>query len=126
MEQVVENVDIASRSGPGKLTPNELTLFDKARDAYQGLSPIPCTSCGYCIPCPNGVEIPRIFQIYNEAMMYDDPRTGRFRYRGPGGLKEEERVDQCIECGDCLEACPQNIEIPDWLKKVHELLGPKD
>ena len=126
MEQVVENVDIASRSGPGKLTTNELELIGRAREAYRGLSPVPCTSCGYCMPCPGGVDIPRIFQIYNESIMYDDPRTGRFRYRGPGGPKEEERADQCTECGDCLEACPQEIPIPDWLKKSHELLGPRE
>ena len=124
MEQVIENVDIADRSGPGIFTGDELLLFDKAREAYHGLIPIPCTSCGYCIPCPNGVEIPRIFQIYNECIMYDDPRTGRFRYRGSGELKEEARADRCTECGECMDACPQEIEITDWLKKVHELLGP--
>ena len=126
MEQVVEDVEIAGRSGPGTLTAGELTVIDRAREAYVGLSPIPCTSCGYCMPCPNGVDIPRVFQIYNEAMMYDDPRTGRFRYRGPNGLKEEERADQCTECGECLEACPQEIPVQDWLKKAHALLGPRD
>jgi predicted aldo/keto reductase-like oxidoreductase len=126
MEQVVENVDIASRSGPGRLTVDELALIGRARDAYRGLSPVPCTSCGYCMPCPNGVNIPRVFQIYNESIMYDDPRTGRFRYRGPGGLQEEERADQCTECGECLEACPQEIPILDWLMKAHELLGPRE
>ncbi len=126
MEQVLENVDIANRSGLEKLTIDELALVSRAREAYRGLSPVPCTSCGYCLPCPSGVDIPRVFQIYNESMMYDDPRTGRFRYRGPGGLKEEERADQCTDCGECLEACPQEIPIPDWLKKAHELLGPKE
>ena len=125
-EQVVENVEVAGRSGPGSLTADEVALVDRARQAYHGLVPVSCTSCGYCMPCPNGVEIPRIFQMYNEAMMYDDPRTGRFRYRGPGGLKEEERADQCTECGECLEACPQEIQIPDWLKKAHEFLGPPE
>jgi len=126
MEQVVEDVEIASRSGPGTLTAEDLALIERARDAYLGLSPIPCTSCGYCLPCPSGVNIPRVFQIYNECIMYDDPRTGRFRYRGPQGLSEEERADNCIECGECLEACPQDIDIPEWLKKVHELLGPRE
>ena len=125
MEQVVENVAVADRSGPGTLTPDELALFERIREAYQGLSPIPCTNCGYCMPCPNGVDIPSIFQIYNEAMMYDDPRTGRFRYRGPDGIKEEQRADQCTECGECLDACPQEIAIPEWLQKVHALLGPR-
>jgi predicted aldo/keto reductase-like oxidoreductase len=124
MEQVVENVQVASRSAPGMLTDEELALYDRVREAYQGLSPIPCTACGYCMPCPNGVDIPRNFQIYNDAVMYDDMRIGRFYYRG-GRIEEEQRADQCIECGDCLDACPQEIPIPDWLKKVHEELGPR-
>jgi len=126
MEQVVENVAIADRSGPGKLTADELTLFDRAREAYHSLIPIPCTSCGYCMPCPNGVGIPGIFHIYNEAIMYDDLGTGRFRYCGPNGLKEEQRADLCTECGECLAACPQEIAIPEWLQKAHALLGPKE
>jgi predicted aldo/keto reductase-like oxidoreductase len=126
MEQVVENVASAEHSGPGTLTANELTLIDRVREAYRGISPIPCTNCGYCMPCPNGVEIPSIFQIYNEAITYNDPRTGRFRYRGPNGLKQEQQADQCIECNECLEACPQEIPIPEWLEKAHKLLGPRE
>jgi predicted aldo/keto reductase-like oxidoreductase len=124
MEQVVENVASADISGPGTLSPDDLALIDRVREAYRASSPIPCTSCRYCMPCPNGVEIPRIFEIYNDAIMYDDPATARFFYRGPNGLKEDQRADQCIECETCVEACPQNIQIPEWLKKVHELLGP--
>jgi len=123
MEQVVENVESAARSGPGILTAEELALIDKVREAYRGTSPIPCTKCGYCMPCPNGVEIPRIFEIYNEAIMYDDPRSARMLYRGPNGLREEQRADKCINCGECLEACPQNIPVPEWLEKAEELLG---
>ena len=126
MEQVVENVAVADRAGPGKLTAGELTLFDRAREVYQGLIPIPCTGCGYCMPCPNGVAISSIFRIYNEAMMYDNLRTGRFRYHGANGLKEEQRADQCTECGECLAVCPQKIAIPEWLQKVHALLEPTE
>jgi predicted aldo/keto reductase-like oxidoreductase len=125
MEQVVENVAAAGRSGPGILTADELKLIDQAREEYKKLSPIPCTKCGYCLPCPNGVEIPTIFELYNEAIIYNDARTARFRYRGPNGLKEEQRADQCIECEECVEACPQQIPIPEWLKKAHLLLGPR-
>ncbi|MBI4296683.1 MAG: aldo/keto reductase [Chloroflexi bacterium] len=126
MEQVTENVILASRSAPSLLTTEELAIVDRAREAYRGLTPVSCTNCRYCMPCPNGVNIPGVFEIYNEAVMYDDTRGGRFRYRGgPTALKIEERADQCIECGECLEACPQRIEIPDWLKKAHELLGPR-
>ncbi|HEX9976568.1 MAG TPA: aldo/keto reductase [Dehalococcoidales bacterium] len=125
MPQVVENVASADRSGPRTLTAEELAVIDRVREAYSGSSPIPCTSCGYCQPCPSGVDIPTVFQIYNESIIYDDPRRGRGRYRGPDGLKEEQRADQCIECEECLEACPQKIPIPEWLKKAHALLGPR-
>jgi predicted aldo/keto reductase-like oxidoreductase len=124
MEQVVENVAVSSRSAPGMLTDEELALYGRVREAYQGMCPIPCTSCEYCMPCPNGVDIPRNFQIYNDAVMYNDMRTGRFYYRG-GRIEEEQRADQCIECGECLDACPQEIDIPEWLKKVHAELGPR-
>jgi predicted aldo/keto reductase-like oxidoreductase len=122
MEQVVENTEIAGRVEPGLLTTEELDIIDRVGEAYRSLRPIPCTGCAYCMPCPNGVEIPQIFQIYNDAMMYNNMQMGRFRYQMTDILKEEQRGDQCIECGQCLEACPQSISIPDWLKKAHEEL----
>ncbi|MFC1954205.1 aldo/keto reductase [Chloroflexota bacterium] len=126
MEHVVENVAAAERSGPGTLTAEELAVVDRVREAYQGLSPVPCTACGYCMPCPNGVEIPRIFQLYNDGKMYGDLKQAKNRYNdgGPVGFTEEQRADRCIECGECLETCPQGVEIPDWLKKVHAELAP--
>jgi predicted aldo/keto reductase-like oxidoreductase len=125
MEQVVENVAVAERSGPGLLSADELALIDKVREAYRGSSPIPCTACGYCMPCKNGVEIPRIFDAYNEAIVYGDVRMGQAFYQGqrPFGLTKEQRADQCVECGECMEACPQEIPITDWLKKAHTLLS---
>jgi len=125
MEQVVENVAIAERSAPGILTAEELALIDQVREAYHSLIPIPCTACRYCMPCPNGVEIPAIFQIYNDAIMYDDIQMGRFRYQMTDILKEEQRADNCVECSECMEACPQSIDIIEWLKKAHELLLPQ-
>jgi predicted aldo/keto reductase-like oxidoreductase len=125
MEQVVDNVAIAERSGPGTLAADELALIGRVREAYGRLRPLPCTNCGYCMPCRNGVEIPRIFQLYNDAMVYEEPRTARMHYRGPGGLKEEQRADRCIDCGECVEACPQEIPIPEWLQKAQALLGPR-
>jgi uncharacterized protein len=125
MEHVVENVACAERSGGNTLTSEEQAVIDRVRKAYTGLAPIPCTDCQYCMPCPNGVLIPRIFEMYNEAFMFDDVRVPRFRYRGPTGLKEEQRADKCTACGACEELCPQNIPIAEWLTKAHGLLGPR-
>jgi predicted aldo/keto reductase-like oxidoreductase len=123
MAQVEENVISASRSKPGILTAKDLALIDEIRQAYQGLSPIPCTACGYCQPCPNKVLIPDIFRIYNESIMYGDPVIGKMRYASPFGIQPEQRGDRCVECGNCEKVCPQKVTVIDWLKKAHELLG---
>jgi predicted aldo/keto reductase-like oxidoreductase len=122
MEQVEENLEIADRAAASVLTEAELKLYDEVREAYRSIRPIKCTACRYCVPCPNNVDIPGIFQIYDDAMMYHDTRIGQFRYNGDFGVKQDQRADQCTECGECLEKCPQKIAIPDWLKKVHSEL----
>ena len=118
MEQVEQNIVSASESGPGILTEEELGLVARVRDKYRELLRIPCTDCRYCLPCPSGVNIPRIFEVYNDAMIYGDDQQAQLSYLW---LDEDERGDMCTECGECLEKCPQQIEIPDWLAKAHEL-----
>ncbi len=86
-DQVQENLTIADRSGPGALTPAELKLIARVSDAFKKLSPIPCTNCGYCLPCSQGVEIPRIFEFYNNGIMHDEIQKARFYYRFPIALK---------------------------------------
>lgn len=122
MAQVVDNVKIASQSKPGIYKAADLAVIKKIKEAYKSLSPIPCSGCRYCMPCPNKVEIPRVFQIYNDAVMYDDMQGGKFMYNGPFGIPQDQRADKCVECEECLEKCPQKINIPDWLKKAHEAL----
>jgi hypothetical protein len=122
MEQVVENVALTDSAGPGILGREELAVIDRVREAYRGLTPIPCTDCRYCMPCSGGVRIPIIFEIYNDAMIYEDPREARWIY---GQLKEEQRADQCNRCGECADVCPQEIDIPEWLEKVHVFLAAK-
>jgi hypothetical protein len=119
MDHVVENVETAATAKPGGMTPSELALIGRVRDRYRELAPIPCTGCEYCLPCPSGVRIPRVLQLYNEAIMYNDLRRARMGY---GFLPDEAKADQCVACGTCEELCPQSIEIIDWLAKSHELL----
>jgi predicted aldo/keto reductase-like oxidoreductase len=120
MLHVEENLLSAERSGPGTLTDDELALYDRVRQEYEALCPIPCTDCKYCLPCPSGVNIPRVFEIYNDLMMYGNENHAQMVYSN--FMKEDERANLCIECGECLEKCPQMIEIPEWLAKAHEAL----
>ncbi len=115
--QVAENLASADHSGPGTMTSEELALVDRVRDQYDALSAIPCTNCKYCQPCPNDVAIPRIFELYNQAVMFNarDPMRAAYTH----WVREEERADNCIECGECETKCPQEIDIIDWLKQVH-------
>ena len=123
MEQVVENVKLAGRfKGSGTFKDEDLAVVKKIKEAYKSLSPIACTACQYCQPCPNNVQIPRVFQIYNDAVMYDDMMGGKFMYNGPFGIPQDQRADKCVECNECLEKCPQKIDIPSWLAKAHEAL----
>ena len=123
MEHVEENLDIAARSGVGSLGAEDLAVIDRVRDAYRKLSPIPCTDCKYCQPCPSGVDIPGVFATYNNAIIYNDHDRHRVIYTQY--MEAEKKADNCVECGQCEEACPQQIEIIDWLKKAHAFLAEK-
>jgi predicted aldo/keto reductase-like oxidoreductase len=120
MQHVEENLASAGVSGTGTLTSDELALFDQVRKKYDELCPIPCTKCGYCMPCPNGVDIPRNFAAYNEGVMYDKPDKAREGYKW---IDEEKRASACIQCRECEEKCPQSILISEWMPIVHQVLG---
>jgi predicted aldo/keto reductase-like oxidoreductase len=132
MQQVEENVASASASGVGTLTEEELALVDRVREAYQELGSIPCTRCGYCMPCPNGVDIPYNFKLYNDGLMYEreDPGGARrwYRFMTREGFegdyhREKGQAVKCIQCRECEEKCPQNIPISQWMPLVHQVLG---
>ena len=125
MEQVIENLAYAEHSQPHNLTPDELALISKARDAYVSLTAVACTGCRYCMPCPNDVDIPRVFEFYNEAMIYDTVAEQRRMYNFPGRFKDH-RADKCTKCDQCVDKCPQKLAIPELLEKAHEFLTAKE
>lgn len=120
MEQVEQNLQSASRSGVGSLTDHDRETIRRVQQAWSGLAPVPCTGCEYCMPCPNGVQIPRIFKLYNESTMYDRQGRGQNAYQDE--FTEDQRADMCVECGQCEDLCPQSIQIIQQLKDAHAYL----
>jgi predicted aldo/keto reductase-like oxidoreductase len=121
MQHVEEDLEYAERSRPGLLSDEELALVARVRDLYRERSLIPCTSCRYCMPCPQGVAIPDIFEMYNDAHIYDDRMRRQWAYRT--FMAEDERADRCTACGECEEKCPQGITVSRWMEKAQAFLG---
>jgi predicted aldo/keto reductase-like oxidoreductase len=128
--QVEENLKIAEEAYPNSLNENEMQLISRVEKKYCELMKVGCTGCEYCMPCPSGVDIPECFSIYNDLHMFGNVEGARFTYAvnmsgvftntEPGGF-----ASQCIECGQCMEKCPQGLKIPELLKTVaEELEGP--
>ncbi len=117
LEQVKQNVESASKSGINTLTKKEQDIVSRVQETYQGLSLIPCTRCGYCMPCPEEVDIPRILQIYNDGIMFDKIRSSQEEYTQL--VPDEAKANNCVVCRECEEQCPQEIVISDWMAQIH-------
>jgi predicted aldo/keto reductase-like oxidoreductase len=118
--QVKENIALAGEVKAGNFTVPEELVVSRVRDAYRVLKPIPCTACRGCMPCPQDIDAPRIFEIYNDAVMYNDFATAREIYR-----LEKHELDNCNECKICENRCGMKIPLTQWLKKARELLAEK-
>ncbi|HOI39287.1 MAG TPA: aldo/keto reductase [Methanobacterium sp.] len=125
MDQVQENLKVAEEALPNSLTEDELGLYEQAKEVYKDLMKVDCTGCGYCMPCPRGVDIPRCFNLYNQKYMFN--KSPSFDYLGMlGGVfsGQEAYAGLCNECKRCTRACPQDLEIPELLNDVsRELEG---
>jgi predicted aldo/keto reductase-like oxidoreductase len=121
MAQVEENLLFADRSRSGSFSPDELALIEAVKKKYSARIAIPCSKCNYCMPCPNGVNIPANFEFFNYAHLYDNVADARFKYEI--FLAEAQRSGACISCGLCEELCPQGIAISQWMPKVTALLA---
>jgi hypothetical protein len=124
-----ENLRVAGEAYPDSLTDGELQLVQKVEKKYRELMKVGCTGCRYCMPCPSGVNIPLCFEEYNNLYLADNPEGEKFMYAarvgGAVGLGKPEFASLCVQCGECREKCPQQIDIPAVLESVvAELEGP--
>ncbi len=117
---IEENLRVANDALPNSLTPDELAIIARVRDMYRRLMKVNCTGCGYCMPCPAGVDIPGCFSLYNAHHLFPRDRSAKFHYIGRHGglLSNVSYAGLCRECGKCAKICPQHIPIPERLRDV--------
>jgi len=116
MQQTIENVTLANEATPNTLSKQELETIDKVKKIFNDRMKVNCTGCEYCMPCPQGVAIPRLFREYNTHFMYDKEPSLRF-------IEPSQMPENCIECGLCETKCPQGLHIIQELKNVDELFS---
>jgi len=116
LEQTYQNLETFDHTGVGIMTQEELDIVDKARKEYSRRIKVPCTACRYCMPCPMDVDIPGVFGAWNEAYKFRDNISGDGRYKRISS--DGHGADKCVACGQCMEKCPQAINIPEMLQKA--------
>jgi predicted aldo/keto reductase-like oxidoreductase len=116
---VEENVLYADRSDPDTLTADELALYEEVREAYNRLGFVGCTECRYCMPCPEGVDIPTILGHYNEYYMSGGSQEAKDNYWRD--IKPENHSSNCVACGECEEKCPQRLPIRKFMNETARL-----
>lgn len=116
MEQVEENIRVASDGIPDSLSKDELLIFDKLRNAMNARMKIGCTDCRYCMPCSSGVDIPDVLSALNNAALWNDPNPWLTGYVSISG-----KAGKCTECKECEEVCPQELPISNLMKEAVSL-----
>lgn len=118
-KELRENIDTAKSALPNQLSTEELATIDEVSSIYKSRIQVNCTQCAYCMPCPFGVEIPKIFGMYNNAHIFNDLAGHKVFYEN--FIRKEGHASNCTQCGACEKACPQHIAIIDTMEKVVEI-----
>jgi len=122
MEMIADNVQTASSVSPGELTPADHEMLSRVQKAINIKMKVGCTGCGYCMPCPKGVDIPGAFSAYNRRFA-EGWFSGMKDYVMCTALRPNSTAaSNCIGCGKCEKHCPQQIQIRNELKNVQKSL----
>lgn len=127
IDMVEENTATASR--PELLSDEERQQIVDSLEENKKLEELYCTGCNYCMPCPNGVDIPGNFSAMNLLRVWGLEELAKRRYAKLGRKKDDEDepapawAEACVECGECEPKCPQDIPIIDQLKEVAKALS---
>ena len=124
LEMLEENCRVASEARAGDLGPEDFALIERVKEAINARVRVGCTGCGYCMPCPKGVDIPALFRCYNQ-MYTEGKAAGRKEYWQTVSMRKEKAfARQCVGCGKCEGHCPQGLPIRDLLREADRALRP--
>nr|HPN85265.1 4Fe-4S dicluster domain-containing protein [Victivallales bacterium] len=120
IEEVEENVKTVSTKSV--LTKKELEIIKQQMNRLKKMADLYCTGCNYCMPCPQGVAIPRIFHLFNRGRVYGIWENARKWYAEIENNPEAgaKKADKCTRCGACEKKCPQKIPIIKQLQEAHK------
>ncbi len=123
MEHVEENVQAAADEA--SLSEADVEAIEKHMAKLAEMAKLYCTGCGYCMPCPQEVNIPKAFEFFNLGRVYGLWDTAKDQYSSIGKRPwlKGEKADACIKCGACVDKCPQDIQIVEQLEQAHEALA---
>ncbi|MEE8355882.1 MAG: aldo/keto reductase [Anaerolineales bacterium] len=121
MKHVVENVASGNQSAINNFSQEDSELVVRVRGEYEGMALIQCTGCGYCVPCPEGIDIPRLLNIYNDSIMYEKHDYAKTEYNK--FVPEKNRANLCASCLECEEKCPQEILVSEWMVKIDQIFA---
>lgn len=119
LQQVKQNIETASKMD--KISDYDHEIIREVAREYRQTVGNKCTRCGYCMPCPHGVDIINCLTEYNIAHMLNDPKASAMQYFTL--MDDDSRADSCVQCMECLPFCTQMLNIPEELEKVHEYFG---
>ena len=104
------------------LDEQEQAAVRKAQEAINGIKSIPCTACHYCTAgCPKKIPIPEIFEARNKQLVWGQLEEGRAAYEK--AVSGVGCASDCIACGQCERACPQQINVIERLKDCADVFG---
>jgi predicted aldo/keto reductase-like oxidoreductase len=125
VSQLEDNLAAAEASAPGLLSEEEMLAYEKVIKIFKATDKVPCTGCSYCMPCPQGVNIPACFASYNASYTHGRVTSIVMYITSTAANRSGTALaSRCVKCGKCEQHCPQRIKIRDELAHVAHRMEP--